>query len=90
MRERRKKGEKANKKRMACVGEVYTIDPFVRTAKNVVDEVLRDNRNPDRPRLRHKQLHAELTRMLEGQEVNRKQRIFAWMGPKARLVQSTG
>jgi hypothetical protein len=37
----RQKGEKANKKRMACVGGVYTVAPFVRTAEDVVDEVLR-------------------------------------------------
>jgi len=41
IRGRRKKGEKANKKRMACVGGVYTIDPSVKTAEDVVDEVLR-------------------------------------------------
>ena len=29
---RRTKGEKANKKQMACVGAVYSIEPFVRTA----------------------------------------------------------
>jgi len=29
---RRTKGEKANKKQMACVGAVYTIEPFVRKA----------------------------------------------------------
>jgi hypothetical protein len=33
---RRTKGEKANKKQMACVGAVYSIEPFVRTA----DEIL--------------------------------------------------
>jgi len=74
VRGRRKKGEKANKKRMACVGGVYTIDPFVRTAGDVVDEVLRDARKPG-----HKQLRAELTRTLEGSEVNGKQRIFSWL-----------
>ena len=55
IRGRRKKGEKANQKRMACVGAVYTIDPFVRTAAEVVEEVLRDRRQADRPQPRHKQ-----------------------------------
>jgi hypothetical protein len=64
---------------MACVGGVYTIDPFVRTAGDVVDEVLRDARKPDRPKPRHKQVRAELTRTLEGSEVNGKQRIFSWL-----------
>ena len=36
---RRGKGEKANKKKMAAVGAVYTIEPFVRTADEVIDEV---------------------------------------------------
>jgi hypothetical protein len=66
-RGRRKKGEKANKKRMACVGGVYTIDPFVRTPEDVVDEVLRDARKPDRPQPCHKQLRAELTREIDGE-----------------------
>src|SRR4051794_29814231 len=38
---RRGPGEKANKKKMAAVGAVYTIDPFVRTADEVIDEVMR-------------------------------------------------
>ena len=41
---RRTKGEKANKKQMACVGAVYTIEPFVRSADDILDEVLRDER----------------------------------------------
>ena len=75
---RRKKGEKANKKRMACVGAVYTIEPFRRTADEVVDEVLREQCRADRPRPQHKQMRAELTRELEGVEVNGKERIFSW------------
>jgi len=90
VRGRRKKGEKANKKRMACVGGVYTIEPFVRTAGDVVDEVLRDARKPDRPKPRHKQLRAELTRVLEGAEVNGKQRIFGWMSEQVQARNPDG
>jgi hypothetical protein len=90
VRGRRKKGQKANKKRMACVGGVYTIEPFVRTAGDVVDEVLRDARKPDRPKPRHKQLRAELTRTLEGSEVNGKQRIFGWMGEQVQARNPDG
>ena len=46
---RRTKGEKANKKQMACVGAVYTIEPFVRKADDILDEVLRDEQAGDRP-----------------------------------------
>jgi hypothetical protein len=75
---RRKKGEKANKKRMACVGSVYTIKPFVRTADDVVDEVMRKEARENRPKPQHKQVRAELTRPIDGVEVNGKERIFAW------------
>ena len=47
--ERRGKGQKANQKRMSCVGGVYTIDPFVRTADDVVNEVLREQCRTERP-----------------------------------------
>lgn len=85
IRRRRKKGEKANKKRMACVGGVYTTDPFVRTAEEVVDEVLRDARKPDRPEPCHKQLRAELTREIDGVEIHAKERIFSWFAEQVKL-----
>lgn len=78
IRGRRKKGEKANKKRQACVGAVYTVEPFVRTAQDVVDEVMRDKRKHDRPQPQHKQVRAELTRPIDGVEIKGKTRIFAW------------
>jgi hypothetical protein len=38
---RRGKGEKANKKRMACVGAAYSVERFVRTPHDILDEVFR-------------------------------------------------
>jgi hypothetical protein len=64
---RRGKGEKANTKRMACVGAVYSIEPFVRTADDILDEVLRDERAKGRPRPQHKHVWAEMIREVEGQ-----------------------
>ncbi|HSB82537.1 MAG TPA: ISKra4 family transposase [Candidatus Methylomirabilis sp.] len=61
------KGEKRNKKQMACVGAVYSIEPFVRTADDILDEVLRDKRSKDRPKPRHKHVWAEMIREVEGQ-----------------------
>jgi len=57
---RRGKGQKANKKRMAAVGAVYTIDPFVRTADDVVDEVTRQKAAVRRPQPVQKRVRAEL------------------------------
>jgi hypothetical protein len=57
---RRGKGEKANKKKMAAVGAVYTIEPFVRTADEVIDEVMREKAAKRRPKPTHKRVRAEL------------------------------
>jgi hypothetical protein len=83
---RRKKGEKANKKRMACVGAVYTIKPFVRTAEEVVDEVMRKKAQENRPVPQHKQVRAELTRPINGVEVNGKDRIFSWFKQQVEIL----
>jgi hypothetical protein len=61
------KGEKRNKKQMACVGAVYSIKPFVRTADGILDEVLREKRAKDRPKPQHKHVWAEMIREVEGQ-----------------------
>jgi hypothetical protein len=57
---RRGKGEKANKKKMAAVGAVYTIEPFVRTADDVIEEVMRKEARERRPRPQNKRVRAEL------------------------------
>jgi hypothetical protein len=57
---RRGKGEKANKKKMAAVGAVYTIAPFVRTADDVIEEVMRKKAGERRPRPQKKRVRAEL------------------------------
>jgi hypothetical protein len=59
-KKRRGKGEKANRKKMAAVGAVYTIDPFVRTADEVIDEVMRKKAARRRPEPVHKRVRAEL------------------------------
>jgi hypothetical protein len=74
---RRAKGEKANKKQMACVGAVYTIEPFVRSADDILDEVLRDKRAGDRPQPQHKHVWAEMTRQVGDEMINAKDSLFA-------------
>src|SRR4051812_32399176 len=58
--QRRGKGEKANKKKMAAVGAVYTIEPFVRTADDVIEEVMRKEARERRPSPQNKRVRAEL------------------------------
>jgi hypothetical protein len=75
---RLKKGQKPGKKKMACVGGVYTIEPFVRTAQDVVNEVLRHKKQTERPRPRDKRLRAELTQGYEGEQIKGTEFIFPW------------
>ncbi len=77
-KERLKRGEKAGKKREACVGAIYTITPFKRTAQDVVDEVLRQGKQTSRPKPQDKRLRAVLTELVDGKEVKGKESIFTW------------
>ncbi len=74
---RRTRGEKANKKQMACVGAVYTIEPFVRKADDILDEVLRDEKAGKRPEPQHKHVWAEMTRQVGAVPVNAKEGLFS-------------
>jgi hypothetical protein len=65
---------------------VYTVDPFVRGADDVVDEVMREQARKNRPVPRHKQVRAELTRPIDGIEVNGKERIFAWFKQQVEVL----
>jgi hypothetical protein len=76
---RRGKGEKANKKQMSYVGAVYTIAPFIRSADDVIDEVLRRERAAKRPQPCHKEVWAEMTYSTEAASGSGKQRLFAQM-----------
>jgi hypothetical protein len=59
-------GQRANQKRMATVGAVYTVDPYVRTPQEVVAALFRDPDDEPAPRPQpcHKRVWASLP--LEG------------------------
>jgi len=72
------KGEKANKKQMACLGCVYTIEPHVRTPQELTATLFRD---PDRPlttppAAQHKHYWVGLTREKDGQQVQGQEEVF--------------
>jgi len=77
------KEERENKKRMACVGAAYTIEPFVRTADDVINEVLRDEAQRQRPKPQEKRVRADLTYEQDGKEVNAKDVVFEWLEEQA-------
>jgi hypothetical protein len=78
-RKRRKKGEKNGQKRMACVGGVYSVAPFPRTVEDVLNEILRKEKQKQRPEPQDKRLRAVLTREVDGKEVNAKDVVFDWL-----------
>jgi len=81
---RLKKGEKNGQKRMACVGGVYSVAPFRRTSADVLDEILRPEKQAQRPKPQNKRLRAVLTRTVAGQEVNAKDVVFDWLAKEVR------
>lgn len=84
------KGQKAGKKREACVGGVYTVEPFVRSAKDVVDEVLRKKKKAKRPVPKNKQLRAALTQTVDGKEIKGKERTFSWLSEQVEARNKDG
>jgi len=76
---RLKPGEKNGQKRMACVGGVYSVASFRRTVEDVLNEILRKEKQEQRPKPQNKRLRAVLTREVDGQEVNAKHVVFDWL-----------
>ncbi len=74
----RKKGEKANKKQMACIGCVYSIDRHERTPEELVAILFRDPDRPKReqPQAQQKRYWAELTRCIDGEKVRGQDLVF--------------
>ena len=71
--------QRKGQKRMACVGGVYSVDRFCRTVDEVLDEVLRKEKQAQRPKPKNKRLRAVLTREIEDREVNAKEVVFDWL-----------
>lgn len=67
---------KNGKKQMACVGALYTIDRFVRTPDQVIDELQRQQRAKDRPQPCHKHVWAEMTCVVDGETCNGRVTLF--------------
>jgi hypothetical protein len=77
----RKKGEKANKKQMACIGCVYTVNRHVRTPGELVAVLFREegSKGDDAPKACQKRYWAELTREVAGETVRAQDQVFQHM-----------
>jgi len=81
---RRKKGEKANKKQMATLGGVYTVDRKLRRAEDVVESLFRERSTsrPDEsvdPVAQHKRVWSSLTYDEGEVHVDAETEVFTWM-----------
>jgi hypothetical protein len=88
----RKKGEKANKKQMACIGCVYTVDPHARTPEELVSTLFHA---PDRPRqkppeARQKRYWTALTREEGGRTVRAQDEVFQHLRDDVALRRRRG
>jgi len=77
-------GPKPDRKRMATIGAVYSINRFRRTPEEVVESLFRDPREPrpktPRPHPRHKRMQAMLDHIdMYGDEVAGRPAVFGWM-----------
>jgi hypothetical protein len=77
----RAKGEKANKKQMACIGCVYTVDRHIRTPSELVAVLFRQEQSQgnDTPKACQKRYWAELTREVAGEVVRGQDNVFRHM-----------
>jgi hypothetical protein len=81
----RKKGQKANRKRMATVGTIYSIASTPRTPAEVVESLFRDPKQKDegkpkkRPQPQHKHVWSSLAQTRKGAVQSGRDVVFAWL-----------
>lgn len=78
----RAKGEKANKKQMACIGCVYSVDRHVRTVEEMVKMLFRDEDRAKQqhvPKAQQKRYWAELSRQIDGVAIRGQDVVFDYL-----------
>lgn len=87
---RRKKGEKANKKQMATIGCVYTVDRKHRTPEDVVEALFRERSAEKRtkacePVAQHKRAWSSLSYEWGDIQIDAETEVFTWMAQEANM-----
>ena len=85
---RRKKGEKANKKQMATVGCVYTVDPKARTPDELIQTLFRERPASSRAEARepvavHKRVWSRLTQDCADEQGKAEPAVIGWLAHEA-------
>lgn len=88
-----RRGPKPDRKRMATIGAVYSVDRFVRTPEQVLEALFHDPQTPrpddlpERPRPQHKRTYARLDddpSVPKAQRVNGQAATFGWLDQQVR------
>jgi len=86
-------GMRPGTKKMALVGAVYTVDPYVRTPDEVLDALFQEapaGQSPSRPRPCSKYVRAALQRDDNDSTEPQTQRIFGWLAEQVRQRNADG
>jgi len=88
----RKKGEKANKKQMACIGVIYTVDRQARTPDELVAALFRDPGDARKrpPEACQKRYWAGLTREVAGETVRAQDEVFRHLRDEVKQRRKEG
>jgi len=83
-------GSKKGKKKMALLGSVYSIEPYIRTPSDIVDALFsegssKDKSGTERPKPLHKYIRASLLRDEEGTGAPSYKVVFDWLGQQHNL-----
>lgn len=93
---RRKKGEKANKKQMATVGCVYTVNPKIRTPEEMVAALFREPQkgkqtgDKPEPHAQQKRVWSSLSYARPDRQVNSEEEVLTWMNREVTLRRREG
>lgn len=84
LEQKSKHGPKPDRKRMAVVGAVYTVNPYIRTPEKVLEALFQESNKKlrdKRPAPQNKRVIANLSRSVEGAEAKAKASdlTFAWI-----------
>jgi hypothetical protein len=82
------KSEKKGRKKMALVGAVYTIDPYIRTPADIIESLFRENDKRQKPTLRPKPMykHIRASLLRDGADTSRESydEIFGWIADEEK------
>ncbi|OYV66326.1 MAG: hypothetical protein B7Z74_11330, partial [Deltaproteobacteria bacterium 21-66-5] len=93
---RRPEGEKANKKQMATVGCVYTVNPKIRTPEEVVAALFREPQKgketgqAPEPHAQQKRVWSSLSYARHDRQVDSEEEVLTWMNREVTLRRRKG